>query len=208
MYAIPIVGSSGVKSGEYKLDEGLIVLDRGEQALHEAIVAFLSNQRRGTASTRTKGEVAGSNRKPWRQKGTGRARAGYRQSPIWRGGGVVFGPKPRSYRKDLPKKVKKLALRRAFSERVAAGEVMLLEEIKVSEPRTRLLSEVMRKLSLDRGALFIVDNVDRNLFLASRNIPGTAVVSARDVNAYQMLRYRRVVVTAAGMKLLEERLKP
>ncbi|RKX32577.1 MAG: 50S ribosomal protein L4 [Verrucomicrobia bacterium] len=206
MYSIPIHSISGAKSGEYRLDDALVVLDKGGQAVHEAIVAYLANQRRGTASTLTKGEVAGSNRKPWRQKGTGRARAGYRQSPLWRGGGVAFGPKPRSYRRELPRKVKRLALRRAFSERVAAGEVMILEDLHLEQPKTRLFSEIMKKLSLTRGALFVVDKLDRNLFLASRNIPGVEVVAASDVNAYQMLRYRRVVVTSRGMQALEERL--
>lgn len=206
MYSIPIHSISGAKSGEYRLDDALVVLDKGGQAVHEAIVAYRANQRRGTASTLTKGEVAGSNRKPWRQKGTGRARAGYRQSPLWRGGGVAFGPKPRSYRRELPRKVKRLALRRAFSERVAAGEVMILEDLHLEQPKTRLFSEIMKKLSLTRGALFVVDKLDRNLFLASRNIPGVEVVAASDVNAYQMLRYRRVVVTSRGMQALEERL--
>ncbi|HIE10766.1 MAG TPA: 50S ribosomal protein L4 [Kiritimatiellae bacterium] len=206
MYSIPIHSVSGAKSGEYRLDEALIVLDKGDQAVHETVVAYLANQRRGTASTLTKGEVAGSNRKPWRQKGTGRARAGYRQSPVWRGGGVVFGPKPRNYRRELPRKVKRLALRRAFSERVASGEVIILEELHLQQPRTRLLSQIMKKLSLTGGVLFVVDKLDRNLFLASRNLPDAEVVQASDVNAYQMLRYRRVVVTSRGMQALEERL--
>ncbi|HDL77921.1 MAG TPA: 50S ribosomal protein L4 [Lentisphaerae bacterium] len=208
MYSIPIHNTTGAKSGEYRLEDSLVELRRGEQAVHDAVVAYLANRRRGTASTLTKGEVSGSNRKPWRQKGTGRARAGYRQSPLWRGGGVVFGPKPRDYRWKLPRKVRKLALRRAFSERVAAGEVLLLEELRIAEPKTRLFYELLKKLSLEQGALFIVDRVDHNLFLASRNVPGVAVVAAKDVNTYQMLRYRRVVITTAGMQVLKERLSP
>ena len=121
---------------------------------------------------------------------------------------MVFGPKPRDYRWKLPQKVRKLALRRAFSERVAAGEVLLLEELRIAEPKTRLFYELLKKLSLEQGALFIVDRVDHNLFLASRNVPGVAVVAAKDVNTYQMLRYRRVGITTAGMQVLKERLSP
>jgi large subunit ribosomal protein L4 len=197
----------GEQVGEFDLSEDLLVFDKGQQAMHDAVVAYLAHQRAGTASTLNKGEVAGSNRKPWRQKGTGRARAGFRQSPVWRGGGVVFGPKPRKYSKRMPRKVARLALRRAFSEKVAAGAVVVLDELKMAEPRTREFAAMVKALEADRGVLFVVDQVGSNERLASRNLQRVELASAREVNTYQLVRYPMIVLTRSGIEEFQGRLQ-
>jgi large subunit ribosomal protein L4 len=197
----------GEQVGEFELADELLVFDRGSQALHDAVVAYLANQRQGSASTLSKSEVAGSNRKPWRQKGLGRARAGLRQSPVWRGGGVAFGPKPRDFRKRVPRKVARLAFRRALSEKVAAGQVVLLDELRLPAPKTREMAAVVKNLEGSSGALFVVDQLDDNVALASRNIPGIEVTSSQGVNTYQLMRYPLIVLTRQGMEQLEGRLK-
>ena len=206
MSKLPLKNLSGESVGDYEFADQLLVLDKGDHAVYEAVVAYNAHQRAGTASTKTKGEVSGSGAKPWRQKGLGRARAGYRRSPIWRGGGVAHGPKPRKYKKKMTKKAARLAFRRAFSAKVDQGEVTVIEDLTVSAPKTREFATILRNLGLDRGALFIVDEVSRDVVLASRNIPRLEVVSADLVNTYQLLRYRQIVVTREGMAALERRL--
>jgi large subunit ribosomal protein L4 len=166
------------------------------------VVASQAAARSGSASTLSKGEVAGSNRKPWRQKGTGRARAGYRQSPVWRGGAVAFGPKPRSHAVKVNKKVARLAFRRAVGEKVAAGALRVLDSLALPEARTRLFAELMQALDVRAPALFVVDALDENAALASRNIPGVEITLAKDLNVYQLLRYPAVIVTRAGMDVV------
>jgi len=197
----------GKQTGECELSDELLVFDKGLQAVHDAVVAYQANQRAGTASTLTKGEVRGSGKKPWKQKGMGRARAGYRQSPVWRGGGVTFGPKPRNYRKNLPKKMARLAFRRAFSDRVAAGNVVVIEELTMASPKTKEFAALLERLAPKRSALFIVDELQQNMVLASRNVPKVEVVEAKNANIYQILRYPLIVVTRSGLASLEERLK-
>lgn len=207
MSKLPVRNMKGEQVGEFDLSEDLLVFDKGQQAMHDAVVAYLAHQRAGTASTLNKGEVAGSNRKPWRQKGTGRARAGFRQSPVWRGGGVVFGPKPRKYSKRMPRKVARLALRRAFSEKVAAGAVVVLDELKMAEPRTREFAAMVKALEADRGVLFVVDQVGSNERLASRNLQRVELASAREVNTYQLVRYPMIVLTRSGIEEFQGRLQ-
>ena len=207
MSKLPVRNIKGEQVGEFDLADNLLVYDKGSQALHDAIVAYQANQRQGSASTRTKGEVAGSNKKPWKQKGTGRARAGYRQSPIWRGGGVAFGPKPRSYSKRVLKKVARLAFRRAFSEKVAAGQVVVLDSLTLSSAKTREFASVVKTLAGTKGALFVMDRVGDNVALASRNIPKVEVTSSETVNTYQIMRYPLIVMTQEGVQGLEGRLK-
>jgi len=206
MSKVPLKNCKGESIGEYEVADSLLITDKGEQAVHDAIVAYNAHQRAGTASALTKAEVRGSGKKPWRQKGLGRARVGYKQSPVWRGGGVAHGPKPRKYLKKLPKKVSRLAFRRAFSEKVAAGHVTMIDELSLSAPKTKEFAQVIKGLNLARNALFIVDSIQENVMLASRNIPGVEVVTAKQVNTYQLLRYAHVVITKSGMELLEKRL--
>jgi large subunit ribosomal protein L4 len=206
MSKLPLKSITGDSVGEYEFADHLLVLDRGEQAVHEAVVAYNAHQRAGTASTLSKANVAGSGKKPWKQKGLGRARAGYKQSPIWRGGAVAHGPHPRKYKKKLSKKVVKLAFQRAFSAKVDQGEITVIDALSISAPKTKEFAATMKNLGLERGALFIVDACEDNILLAARNIPKVEVVTASLANTYQLLRYKDVIVTKAGMEALETRL--
>jgi large subunit ribosomal protein L4 len=207
MSKLPVRNSKGEQIGEHNMVDELLVYDKGTQAVHDVVTAYLAHQRAGSAATRTRAEVRGTGGKPWRQKGLGRARSGSRQSPVWRGGGVTFGPKPRTYGKKVPKKVGRLAFRRAFSERVAAGEVVVLDELSLEAPKTSEMAVLLKALNASRGALIVTAKSDRNLLLSARNIPKVEVALAAEVNTYQMLRYPVVVVTRDGMAVLEERLQ-
>ncbi|MCS7008865.1 MAG: 50S ribosomal protein L4, partial [Chthoniobacterales bacterium] len=182
---------------------------KGTQAVHDVVVAYRANRRSGTACTKTKGEVALSGAKPWRQKGTGRARAGYKSSPIWRGGGVVFGPKPRDYSKNIPKKVKKLAFRKALSERILAGDVLLVDQVSVPQPKTKLFVAFLRENSLiSHKALIIANSFDSNTFLAARNYPYATLARAADVNTEQLLAFDKILVTKDALETLSKRANP
>jgi large subunit ribosomal protein L4 len=207
MSTLKVYDKTGAAIGDCEIADGLMVLDRGEQAVRDSVVAYLAGLRAWTASTLSKGEVAGSNKKPWRQKGTGRARAGYRQSPIWRGGGVAFGPHPRSFVQKLNKKVGRLAFQRAFSEKVAAGEVKVVDTLGLPEAKTRAFAALMKALGVTAPALFVVDKADRNVVLAARNMEDVEVVRGSDVNVYQVLRYPTLVVSQAGMEQVKARLE-
>ena len=169
--------------------------------MHEAVVAYLAHQRAGTASTKSKSEVAGSGKKPWKQKGSGRARAGYKQSPIWRGGAVAHGPKPRKYKKKVPKKVAKLAFNRALSSKIENNEVAVIDAFNLDTPKTKSLNSILLNLGLDRG-LIIFDKISENVQLAARNLVGIEVVNADLVNTYQILRHKQILVTKEAMNLL------
>lgn len=207
MKTLNILNSKGESVGEYKIADNMLVLEKGSQAVHDVVVAYNNNQRSGTASTLRKGEVAGSNKRPWRQKGTGRARAGLRQSPVWRGGGVAFGPHPRSYENKVNKKVARLAFQRAFSDKVAAGQVKVLDELTLAEPKTKLFAGLMKALSVKAPALFVMDKIDSKVSIAARNIPLVEIADADSVNVYQLLRYPVLVANKAGMEKLKARLK-
>lgn len=207
MSSLTVHNAEGKAVGQIEFADALLSTRRGGQALQQAVVTIRANQRAGTASTKTKGEVAGSGKKPWRQKGTGNARAGYRQSPVWTGGGVVFGPKPRSYAKSLNRKTAKLALWRALSDKIAAGQLMVVDEVKVTEPRTKALTGFLRGLKVDGKTLLVVDQVGRELSLASRNLPDVEVTSALNVNPLQVLKYVRVVISKTALEQLQVRLE-
>lgn len=207
MSSLKLQNSAGESLGEIEIADELLVLERGSQALQDAIVAYRAGLRAGTASTLTKGEVAGSNRKPWVQKGTGRARAGYRQSPLWRGGGVVFGPKPRSYRKSINRKVAQLAFRRAFSEKVAGNAVRVLDELKLAEAKTKAMLAVLKALALEGPALIVLEKPDENIRRATSNLSQVELALARDVHPYKIVRYPVMVVTKAALATLQQRLK-
>lgn len=180
---------------------------KGRQAVHDAVVALRANRRRGTASTKTKADVNLSGAKPWRQKGTGRARAGDKASPIWVGGGVAFGPHPRDYSKKVPKKVRSLAFRKALSERVLAGDVLLVEDFAVKEPKTKhFLALVAETASNVRKTLIVGAAFDEKTYLAARNVKNTLLARAADVNTEQLLAFDKVIVTKEALSTLSERL--
>jgi large subunit ribosomal protein L4 len=177
------------------------------QLVQDAVVAYRANQRQGNASTKTRGEVAGAGKKPWRQKGTGRARHGSIRSPIWRHGGTVFGPKPRDYSKRLPKGMKRAAFCEALAKRAAAGDVILVRDLKLSAPKTKEFSEIVGKLPLEgRSALFVCSKPDKNVRLASRNIEQIDLVDAGSLNIYQVLSFNKLVFTADALEQVKLRL--
>ncbi len=197
------------KDASSKLKVDLIENGIGTQALHETVVAYQANRRAGTHSTKTKATVAGSGKKPWRQKGTGNARSGYKSSPVWSGGGVVFGPHPRDYSKKTNKAVKQLALRKALSSRINAGEVYLIDPITLDKPKTKDLVSKLTEGGHDAkaSALFVIETPDQNLYLASRNHPKLDTVTGDLVNAEQILRYDRIFITDGALGKLSARLQ-
>ena len=207
MSSIQVSDITGANVGQVDIPDNLLVLNKGEQAVHDVIVAFQARLRSGSASTLTKSQVSGSNAKPWRQKGLGRARSGLRQSPIWRGGGVVFGPHPRSHAKKVPRKVAKLAFRRAFSEKVAGNCVHVIKDLVLDKPKTKVFKHILNTLGVKGRALIVLDSMDRNVVLASRNIQGVEVVPAKDVNTYQLVRHQNVLVSESALTVLRNRLE-
>jgi len=204
--SVPILDSGGQEIGIADFDAAWFEREKGEQAVHDTVVAFLAGLRAGTACTKNRARIRGSGAKPWRQKGTGRARAGSVKSPIWRGGGVVFGPAPRSYAKRVNGKVQSLALRRAFTERVDAGDVIVIDELTVAEPKTRCFLELLSAIGAGEDALVLVDEAGGDAQLASRNLPGVELMKAASVNPYWMLLFSKIVVTRAALEVLGRRL--
>lgn len=203
---IKVKSVSGAEDGNYEVRFELIANGRGSQAVHEAVVAYAAAQRSGTACTKTVAEVSGSGRKPWRQKGTGRARAGYVRSPIWRGGGVVFGPKPRSFRKKISKKTKRLALKKALSERLKDGDVQIVDSFGFEKPSTKAFLKVCAVLGLDGTILIVTDSKDENLILSARNVPYAEVALASTLNTYEALKCDHLVFTHAAFEMVDNRL--
>jgi large subunit ribosomal protein L4 len=203
---LTIKDTKGNIQGELEVKFPLIEDGRGTQAVHDTVVGYQANQRMGTACTKNVGDVAGTNKKPWRQKGTGRARAGSFQSPLWRGGGVVFGPKPRSFAKKVSHNTKQLALRKAMSERLRSGDVVLIDDLKLDSPKTKEFIGVLSALDLTGTALIVSQAVDKNLILASRNVADVALTTGDRLNTYDVLRPDKLVFTKQAFEQLEARL--
>lgn len=174
-----------------------------EAVVHSAVVAYMANQRQGTHSTKTRAEVSGGGRKPWRQKHTGRARHGSIRSPLWRKGGIVFGPKPRDYYIQLPKQMKDTALFKALTMKYNDNEVLLLDQLSFDSPKTKQMAAILKQLALDnKSVLIILPEKDDNILLSARNIPYVGVVRAEDLNAYHVAMFDQVVFTVAGLDKL------
>jgi large subunit ribosomal protein L4 len=203
---LTIKDTQGNSQGELEVKLPLIENGKGTQAVHDVVVAYQAAQRMGTACTKTMGEVAGSGRKPWRQKGTGRARAGSFASPLWRGGGVVFGPKPRDFGKKVSRKTRQLALRKALSERLRAGDVVLVDDLKLESPKTKDFIGVLSALELKGSALIVAQAADKNLTLASRNVPNVALATSDSLNTYDVLRPDKLLFTRSAFEEVEARL--
>jgi large subunit ribosomal protein L4 len=205
---LPVINISGKAKGEVEFaDELLIKNGKGTQAVHDTVTAYMANQRLGTASTKQISEVHGSGKKPWKQKGTGRARAGSFASPLWRGGGVVFGPKPRDYTINVPKKVKALAFRKALSERLIAGDVIVIDELSLKTHKTKDLAGIVGAVGgKNKPTLIITEQVEKNLKLAARNLPNVEIEPVGSVNVYELLRFEKIVTTKAALEKLGARL--
>ncbi len=185
----------------------LIENGRGTQAVHDVVTALRANRRSGTACTKTKATVSGSGSKPWRQKGTGRARAGYKSSPVWTGGGVVFGPHPRDYSKKVTKSVRRLALTKALSARIIAGDVMIVDSFAVATPKTKEFVAWVKENSGEVKTLIISTAFDENTFKAARNVQPTRLLTASEVNTEHLLAYKKIVLTRDALAALAERIQ-
>ena len=184
------------------------VIENGKytQVVHDTVVALRANRRSGTASVKTKATVSGSGAKPWRQKGTGRARAGYKSSPVWVGGGVVFGPHPHDYSKKVSKTNKRIALRKALSERIKSGDVFIVDTFAVAQPKTKQFVAAMNVITDEIKTLVISAAFDKTTYLAARNVQPTLLMTAAEVNTEQLLNFRKIVVTNDGLTQIAERL--
>jgi len=206
MAKVQVFNQTGKKTKEIDAPKEVFSYPVKEHLIYEAVVNYRTNQRRGTASTKTRAEVRGGGRKPWRQKGTGRARAGSNRSPIWRKGGVVFGPKYRDYTYSIPKKARRNALKSALSMKLEENKILVLESLEFKEPKTKEGIKFLRNLEL--GSVLIVDsNENKNLFLSLRNIPLVKAIDQNQVNVYDVLNYESLVFTKKAFDSLMERLK-
>ena len=193
---LDILDCTGARVGEYTIPEGVIELEKGTQAVHDAVVAYLAGTRAGTACTMTRGLVRGGGAKPWRQKGRGGARAGSSRSPVWVGGGTIFGPQPRSFAKKMNKKVLVLALKRALSERIAEGDVVVLDKFALPDHKTRSAVAVLKNINVaDETVLLSVPEYEEAAVCATGNLPNLVLRRSATVNVYEMLRFKKLVFT-------------
>jgi large subunit ribosomal protein L4 len=199
---VDVLTTGGAVKGTVELPDSVFGAKGKPGAVWESVRSFLANQRQGTASTKTRAEVSGTGKKPYRQKHTGMARHGSRRSPIFRKGGIVFGPKPRDYRVDLPKKIRRAALLAALSARKEANAVRVVEDFQLSAPKTKEMAGVLKSLGLAGKVLLLVGESSATMTRASRNIPGLTVMPSRLVNPYAVLKHEQVVFTETGLKHL------
>ena len=207
MSKIKVFNSAGASAGEYEVADGLLTLDKGAQAVKDVVTATLNARRAGTASTLSKGEVAGSGKKPWKQKGSGRARVGTKRNPIWRGGGVAFGPKPRDFGQKVNRKVVQLAFRRALSEKIANGSLVVIEDFGIKEIKTKPVVDLLKKLGLDQSTVLLIDVEMTEAFaISTRNLQNVMVDHVAGLDVYSILRYKTLVVSRAAMEGIKARL--
>lgn len=205
MAVTEVYNTDNKKVGEVELNDGLFGLEVKKHILHDVVKMQLANRRAGTASTKTRTEVRGGGAKPYRQKGTGRARAGTNRSPLWRGGGVIFGPKPKDYSYKLPKKVRKLGVRMALSTRFSEKNMLVLDGFDLADIKTKQFVDVMKKLNIENG-LIVIPEKNENLEKSSRNVHGYKVIQADGLNVYDILLHRRLVLLQPCLGQLEKRL--
>ncbi len=199
-----VFNMAGEKIGEIELSEAIFGIQPNESVLHDSVKNHLANCRQGTQSALTKGEVSYTTKKPWRQKGTGRARAGYAGSPVWTHGGVAFAPKPRDYSYSLNKKVRRLALKSALSAKAAEEEILVVDGLAVDEIKTKPFKAFLKKLGADSKALVITENVDEKIVKSARNLPGVTTTTATILSPYVILTSGKLVIDKAALAKIEE----
>lgn len=204
MPKVPVYNMSGSQVGEIELAESIFGIEPHMHVLHEAVVMQQASRRRGTHDVKNRSEVAGGGRKPWRQKGTGRARQGSIRSPQWVGGGTVFGPTPRSYSYKLPKKVRRLALKSALSSKFKDGSIIVVDALTFDVPKTKEMIQVLSNLNVSKKALIVSVERDQNIERSASNIPGVKVVSATGVNVLDLLKHNHLVITKDAVAKVEE----
>lgn len=204
MATVKMLNMAGQEAGTIELNDELFGIEPNENAVHEVVKNYLANQRQGTQSAKTRAEVRGGGRKPFRQKGTGRHRQGSTTDPSQIGGGIVFAPKPRDYRYSVPKKVKRLALRSALSAKVADGEIIVLDELKMDAPKTKEMAATLKNINAASKALIVTAEKDENVVRSAANIPGVRTVLASNMNVYEIVNYTSFIVTQEAVKKIEE----
>ena len=203
MANVSVYNIEGKEVGSIELNDAVFGVEVNEHLVHMAVVNQLANNRQGTQSAKTRSEVSGGGRKPWRQKGTGHARPGSTRAPQWTGGGIVFAPKPRDYSFKMNKKEKRIALLSALSSKVAESKIVVLDEFKLDEIKTKKFVEVMNNLKVE-NALVVLEGENKNVVLSGRNIPSVKVTATNEINTYDVLKYTTLVVTKAAVEKLEE----
>ncbi|MDP2871972.1 MAG: 50S ribosomal protein L4 [Bacillota bacterium] len=201
---VPLYNQAGERLQEIDVSDVLFGVEGHDALIHSAVVRHLANGRQGTLDTKTRGEVSGGGRKPWRQKGTGRARAGSSRSPLWRGGGVVFGPHPRDFSLGMPRQARRLALRAALSAKARDGQVAVVQALSFSEPKTRMLVQALDGIAPHRTTLLVTAEKDHNVVLSARNVPGIRAIEARNLNVYDVVKHEQVLLTQDALTRLQE----
>ncbi|WP_366923262.1 50S ribosomal protein L4 [Metallumcola ferriviriculae] len=204
MPKVALYNVRGEQVGDVELQDSVFGAPINEHVMHEAVVAHLANRRRGTHATKSRGEVRGGGKKPWRQKGTGRARVGTIRSPLWRGGAITFGPSPRDYSTSIPKKVRRLAIKSALSSKVLEGSLIVVDDLKFEKPRTKEMAGVLNALGIEEKALVISNGEGDNVRLSARNIASVKPLAPINLNAYDILNYNKVVITKDAVHKVEE----
>ncbi|KGR86706.1 50S ribosomal protein L4 [Lysinibacillus odysseyi] len=204
MTKVSVLSQTGASVGEIELNDAIFGIEPNEAVLFDAVIAQRASLRQGNHKVKNRSEVAGGGRKPWRQKGTGRARQGSIRSPQWRGGGIVFGPTPRSYAYKLPKKVRRLALKSALSAKVVEQNFVVLDALTLDAPKTKDFAAILKALEINKKALFVTAELNENAALSARNIPGVTVLTANGINVLDLLGHDKVVFTQDAVKKVEE----
>ncbi len=201
---VQVYNTTGSEVGQLELNESVFGVPMNEAVVHQAMVRQHANARVGTANTKTRSEVSGSTRKLYRQKHTGRARAGSLRSPLRRHGGVTFGPRPRSYRQAMPKKMRRLAIKCMLSAKVADGELKVIDKIEMSEPKTKKIKGILDALAIDRSALIALSSTDSNIAMSANNIKGINAIEARQLNVVDLLSHKNLIMTSEAVRTVEE----
>lgn len=204
MPKVAVYNIKGEQVGELELNNDIFGVEVNESVLHDAVVNQLANKRQGTQSAKTRAEVSGGGRKPWKQKGTGRARAGSTRSPLWRKGGIVFAPKPRSYKYALPKKVRRLAIKSALSSKVLSGKLIVVEGLTLAEPKTKEFTGILNSLQVATKALIVTADVDNAIVKSARNIPGVTPSNVGTLNVYDVLSHDKLIISRDAVSRVEE----
>jgi len=204
MPKVALYNVSGSQVGEVELSDAVFGIEPNKYVLYDAVVMQQASERQGTHKVKGRSEVRGGGRKPWKQKGTGRARQGSIRSPQWKGGGIVFGPTPRSYAYKLPKKVRRLAIKSALSSKVIDNEIIVLDQLTFNQPKTKQFTEILKNLNVERKALVVSANYDDNIALSTRNIPGIKFVSAEGINVLDVIGYDKLIITKEAVEKVEE----
>jgi len=201
---VALYNTSGKQVGEIELSENIFGANVNVEAMHQVVKMYLANQRQGTQSALTRAEVSGGGIKPWRQKGTGRARHGSIRSPQWRHGGTVFAPKPRSYRYSVPKKIKRIAMKSALSSKVNDNNIVVIEELNFDAPKTKQVVSLLENLKVDSKTLIVIAENNENVVKSARNIEGVKTAFVNTLNVYDILNYDKFIITADAVKKVEE----